>query len=1288
MSERFIQIYLFFRERRLLFYIFLCTTLITILFFATRIKFREDITDISGSDVNQVTFTNVVNHTRINDKLIIRLSLADTSSKADPEKLIMYAKALVDSLNHHFDSTYIRGIIGNVTDASATTWLDLFYDHLPLYMDQNNYRVIDSLITPASIHSALEHDYKNIMSPAGFAFKKMIMRDPLGLTYQALNKLKTLESGDNFDIVDGFVLSKDRKNLLLFVTPANSSSETYRNEKLITGLDQLLARISAGSKPEIRGQYFGAIAFAVGNAHQIKKDILHTLIIALCLIFLLIGWFFRSFKIPLLGFLPALFGGGLALAILYVVKGTVSVISLGIGSVILGLIVDYALYIITLYQKKGDILVVLKEITLTIFLCSLTTVGAFFCLIFLHSSVLQDLGWFAAFSVAGAAVFALVILPHFLNQHDLRWNKRNGNFIDRIAAFSYEKSKIVVILLLGAMALSIFFLSRVGFEDNMLSLNFVPDKLKNMEKDLDRITGASLKTVYLVSTGRTLEDALKTQEGMRQSMEPLKGSGVIHSVSGCDGLLLSDSLQQLKIKQWNQFWTKKRIDQLVHDLNKATVDLHFRENSFNPFIRHLTKTYTVLNPVETKMLTSGILSDYITEIKDLSMITTLIKVRQEDKKQVYHVFEGKPGIVVFDKQILTNHFAANVKHDFNLLVRLSMIFVTLLLLLSFGRVETGLTTAFPMFAAWLLTLGFMGVTGIRFNIFNIIVSSFIFGLGVDYSILMMRGLLFEYRYGTKEISSYRTAIILSSATTLFGVGSLFFALHPALNSIAFVSVFGIIAVVLVSFTLQPMFIRWFLLNRLKMGRYPVSMRIFFKTFITWGNIVLVAILQVIFGGLIFLLYPGSRKKKEYAFHWLFCQLCKAYIFVTFPTNRKLYNPRGEDFSRPALIISNHQSLIETPSFLRLHPKIIILTNEWVWNSPLFGPVARMASFFNADKGIDSILDQLKEKVGEGYSILIFPEGHRYIDNRIHRFHKGAFYLAEKLQIDILPIVVFGSGEFLGRGEFWGRPSGLRMKILDRVTNNNPDMDLNYSERSKHFRQFYSHEYAKFMEQEGTCKYYRKKLLLNYIFKGPLLEWHLRLKMKIEKYYQAYNEMIPREGEILDLGCGYGFMTYMLSLTSPSRKITGVDHDPEKICVAANCFSKNQNIDFICEEITRYSYRNKDVIILTDVLHYMPQKNQEEVLLHCIEKLNPGGMILLRDTDPEKQKRHKRTKWTEVFSTCNFGLNRTTCASKDFYFISLESISRIVDMKELKMEVVQEAENTSNILCIIRKRLEN
>jgi 1-acyl-sn-glycerol-3-phosphate acyltransferase len=1112
----------------------------------------------------------------------------------------------------------------------------------------------------------------------------MIIQDPLGLTFRSLSKLKSLQAGDNFDILDGFLLSKDRKNLLIFLTPSNPSSETSRNGKLLQGLDKYLNELSATSKPKINGQYFGAIAFAAGNANQIKKDIFLTLIVALCLIFLLIGWYFKSIKIPLLGFLPALFGGGFALAVLFLLKGTVSVISLGIGSVILGLIVDYALYLITLFQKKGDMIVVLKEMTLTIFLCSLTTAGAFLCLIFLNSTVLNDLGLFAALSVAGAAFFALVILPHFLNQGDIKREKKHNNFIERVSGFSFDQSKVFIILLLLATGFSFFYLPRVKFEDDMMALNFTPGKLRNMEKNLDKITGATLKTMYIVSTGKDLNDALKALENTDNNLEHLKSTGIIHSISGCGELLLSDSLQHQRISQWNRFWTKDKIDLLNNEMNEAAMNFHFRKNAFDPFLKNLTREFTILDPSELKMLTSGIFSDYISENQHISMITTLLKVKQEDKKIVYKTFEGKPGTVVFDKEILTDHFVADVKHDFDLLVKLSMVFVTLLLLLTFGRIETGLTTALPMFVSWFITLGFMGITGIRFNIFNIIVSSFIFGLGVDYSILMMRGLLFEYRYGTKEISYYKTSILLSSATTLFGVGALFFALHPALHSIALVSVFGIIAVVLVSFTFQPLFIRWFLLTRVKKESYPVTLRIFIKTFITWGNIVLIAILQVIFGNLIFLLYPGSRRKKEYIFHWLFCQFCKAYIFVTFPTNRKLYNPGGENFSKPAVIISNHQSLIETPAFLRLYPRIIILTNEWVWNSPLFGPVARLASFFNAERGIDRILDKLKEKVSEGYSILIFPEGHRNIDDRVYRFHKGAFYLAEKLQIDILPIVVFGSGEFLGRGEFWGRPTGLRMRILDRVGVEDNSMGTGYTERSKSFHRLYIREYEKFRVQEGTGYYYRKKLILNYVFKGPVLELYARVKLRFEQYYKVYNELIPKEGTILDLGCGYGFLSHMLTLNSPSRRITGVDHNDEKVRIARNGFLKNKNLNFICEDIACYSFGNKDAIILNDILQYIPQEQQTELLTRCLERLNPGGMILIKGSYTEGRRLRRKRRLTEYVIDILESFLRTSGKSKQIYPLSPDNINLIMLQKGLKMEFVHQPGPASTLFMIISK----
>ena len=1284
MSARFIQLYLFFKKHRVFFYLFSGALLAVIFFFASKISLKEDISGMTGSGNEAGTIDYVISHSKLSDKLIIRLSTTGEAESLDPGILTTTAKDLTDSLLLRFDTTYIHSLIGNINDTSFSFYLDLLYNHLPVYLEEDNYRTIDSMLTPVAIRASIEKDYRNLLTPAGFALKKTMLRDPLGITYLAMGKLKSLQAGDNYEVKDGFIHTKDGKNLLIFITPANPSSETSRNGKLLDGIANLLSKVGTSTHGRVNGEYFGAVAVAVANARQVKKDITLTVSIALFLILLLLGWYFRSWKIPLLGFLPAVFGGGLSLALLYFIKGTVSVIALGIGSVILGLIVDYALYFINHFRKKGDMVATLREMTMTIFLCSLTSEGAFLCLIFLHSTVLHDLGLFAIFSVAGAAIFALVFLPHFLTAKDRKPFPEKANLVNRIASFRYEKNLVIIFLLMILAAVSIFFISRVRFEDDMMALNFIPENLRNMEKDLSRLTDASLKSVYIVSTGKNLDEALKEQEKITPHLNSLAKRGVVHTVSGCGQLLLSDSLQQARIRRWEEFWTPERRNALEKNLRATEKEFKFRGHALDPFINYLSTKVEKLSPEDFSTLKTSLFSDFISETHDQSMVTSVAKVSQENKKELYSAFDNKPGIIIFDRQVLANRFVAGVRQDFDLLIRLSMIFVTLLLLLSFGRIETGLTTALPMFFSWLLTLGFMGLTGIHFNIFNIIVSSFIFGLGVDYSILMMRGLLFEYKYGTVEISSYKTSIFLSSATTLFGVAALFFALHPALNSIALISVFGIITVVLVSYTFQPMLLRWFLFNRLKKRRMPVTMRVVFKTFITWGNIVLVAVLQVILGGMIFILLPVSKKKKQDLFHSLFSVLCRAYIFVTFPTNRKFYNPYREEFSKPAVIISNHQSLIETPAFLRLHPKIIMLTNQWVWDSLLFGPVARMASYFNADDGIDSIIDKLQEKVNEGFSIIIFPEGHRSTDDRIHRFHKGAFYLAEKLKIDILPVVVFGSGEFLGRGEFWGHPTGLRMKILKRVGPDDTSFGADYSERSKLFRQFYSHEYAKFMEEEATGRYFRKKLILNYIFKGPVLEWYLRIKLGIEKYYQQYNELVPRNGDILDLGCGYGFLSYMLSFTSPRRKITGVDFDEEKIRVAANAIFRNEDLEFICEDITRYEFGKKDAIIMTDVLHYLPLPLQEELLDRCIGKLNPGGKILIRDADAESENRHQKTKITEFLSTRFAGFNKTADDTKKLYFTSLVSISRIAADHGLVTEVVREARHTSNFLVILHK----
>ena len=68
-----------------------------------------------------------------------------------------------------------------------------------------------------------------MLSPASFAMKKMIVRDPAGISGVALKKLNTFQQDENYRIISDCIFSKDKKHLLLFLTTAYPSSATSQN---------------------------------------------------------------------------------------------------------------------------------------------------------------------------------------------------------------------------------------------------------------------------------------------------------------------------------------------------------------------------------------------------------------------------------------------------------------------------------------------------------------------------------------------------------------------------------------------------------------------------------------------------------------------------------------------------------------------------------------------------------------------------------------------------------------------------------------------------------------------------------------------------------------------------------------------------------------------------------------------------------------------------------------------------------------------------------------------------
>ena len=484
-----------------------------------------------------------------------------------------------------------------------------------------------------------------------------------------------------------YVFTKDRKHLLLFIDPVFPANKTSENNIFIDKLDNLLNALYEKNN-NIQTEYFGAIAVAVGNAKQIKKDVLLSVIISLLIIMLFVAWYFRKISIPFISFLPAVFGSAIALTIVFLFKTNISVIALAIGSVLLGIIVDYALYIFSLRKVKDSVEEVLRDMSLTIFLCALTTAVAFFSLLFVKSAVLRDLGLFAGISVLGAALFSLVFLPHLMKPAKKFSNaKKRITFIDKIAGYSFESNKILVLLI---VIISLWFLytsNKASFEKDMYKMSYLSDKLSSAEKNLNRTNDISLRSVYLVSLGKTLDEALSNNERNSVKLEEFQKQNIIKKYSTVSSVIIDDSLQKARLGKWNDYWDANRKSKLQEIIIRKSEKLGFTKDAFSEFYCLLDKDFRATSGKNLDKLIHIFFNDRITNNADMSMVVSLVKVDGANREKVFSAFSEDKDVVIFDKQKITSNFVNDIKTDFNMLVNLCLIFVTIVLIVAFGRIE-------------------------------------------------------------------------------------------------------------------------------------------------------------------------------------------------------------------------------------------------------------------------------------------------------------------------------------------------------------------------------------------------------------------------------------------------------------------------------------------------------------------------------------------------------------------------------------------------------------------------
>ncbi|WP_174688440.1 1-acyl-sn-glycerol-3-phosphate acyltransferase [Candidatus Thioglobus sp. NP1] len=210
---------------------------------------------------------------------------------------------------------------------------------------------------------------------------------------------------------------------------------------------------------------------------------------------------------------------------------------------------------------------------------------------------------------------------------------------------------------------------------------------------------------------------------------------------------------------------------------------------------------------------------------------------------------------------------------------------------------------------------------------------------------------------------------------------------------------------------------------------------------------IISLIVITLCGLFLVILPYSYRQKFLSNWAIFC-IWWLKISLNITTDVK----GSENInSSPSVIISNHQSTWETLAFQTIFPAHTwVLKQELLW-LPVFGWSLALLKPIVINRGdklnaIKKVIKQGSERLSQGISVVVFPEGTRQTYKHLGDYQNGAAAIAKKSGHDIIP-VYHNAGKFWPKGSFIKKPGVITVVIGKAISSSS----LTSSELTKEVR---------------------------------------------------------------------------------------------------------------------------------------------------------------------------------------------------------------------------------------------
>lgn len=616
-------------------------------FSALRLDYKENIADFLPTDPEKERYTSVYNDMSDQGQITVIFS-ADTALLANDEAIDAIMDAM-DAFESHWKECDTAQIVSDlqcrVDGSEVFDAMDFIRENQALFLTEADYRRMDSLLAdPDHVSTSMANIKRMLSMPTASFVVDGIKADPLNLYSPALQRLNALNPTQNYRLEDEYLFNESGDKGFAFFSSPFSGSDTQGNAKIVNLIDQVVG-LTESEHPGVRVSAVGAPTIAVTNARQIKRDSFLSLAIALVLIFgILMFTMARKRNLLWLG-IAILFGWVFALAVIALFKTSISLIVVGIGSVIIGIAVNYPLHYLDHIKQEPNKREALKDVIQPLVIGNLTTVAAFACLVFVKAEAMRDLGLFGALTLVGTILFVMVFLPLFA----VVPKKTKKLFVDdgKAPSETWRKIKLYAFWPLVIITLILTYFSQdTAFDADLHNINYMTSQQKEdlalMSESLQQEGETDL--IYVVSEAADIQEAIRQNERMMAGLRQSVPDSIEYSISGMDGLLPSVEAQEKSLEKWQEFW--QRHAGLAEQVKAEAVKAGFTENAFERFTDGIDKDYQPLSESEMEPLTA-LCGNYMLQHDSLARVVNFVRVPMEAsetmKDQVRQIMTSKDG---------------------------------------------------------------------------------------------------------------------------------------------------------------------------------------------------------------------------------------------------------------------------------------------------------------------------------------------------------------------------------------------------------------------------------------------------------------------------------------------------------------------------------------------------------------------------------------------------------------------------------------------------------------------